>query len=141
MNTIKTDGVYVIRIDKGEDVVKSLTDFCVAHNIQNALFNGIGAVEKLTCGYYALSEKKYYFKDYDGLYEVVSLTGNVMLKDSKPFIHVHGVFTDTENSAFGGHIVEMRVGVVLEVTLTPLSSKIERVLDNCIGLALMDIRG
>jgi len=139
MRTTKSSGTYIVRIDKGEEVLKSLTDFCAAQNIQNAVFNGIGAVEWLKCGYYALSEKKYYFKEYDELLEVVSLTGNVMLKDGLPTIHVHGVFTDTSNAAFGGHIVEMRVGVVLEVMLTPLESAITRSHDDCIGLYLMNI--
>lgn len=130
---------FIIRLDRGENVVQSLTQFCEENNIMNATFTGIGAVEHLTCGYYALHEKKYHFTDYDELIEVVSLTGNVMVRDGKPFIHVHGVFTDTKNVAFGGHIVEMRVGVVLEVVLTPLQSTLERKLDDCIGLALIDI--
>ncbi len=136
----KTENTYIIRINKGEQVLETLTNFCIAKSIKNARFDGIGAVEWLKCGYYELSEKKYYFKDYEGLYEVVSLTGNVMLKNNAPFIHAHGVFTDTENSAFGGHIVEMRVGVVLEVMLTPLQSEITRSYDECIGLYLMDIK-
>jgi len=140
MEFIQADNTCVLRINKGENVVEEITSFCATHHISNATFNAIGAVEWLKCGYYELSEKKYYFKEYDGLYEVVSLTGNVMLKDGVPFVHVHGVFTDTENKAFGGHVVEMRVGVVLEVIFTPLSSTIERTLDECIGLYLMNIK-
>lgn len=135
-----SDNTHIIKIERGEDVVKTLTVFCKTHQISNAYFTGIGAVEWLSCGYYALQEKQYYFKEYNELVEVVSLTGNVMLKDGEPFIHVHGVFTDTTNTAFGGHIVEMRVGVVLEVILTPLSSSISRTHDDCIGLYLMDIQ-
>lgn len=140
MQFVKADTTYIMRINTDEDVVQVVTEFCSAHTIKNATFTGIGAIKRLTCGYYELSEKKYYFKDYEGLFEVVSLTGNVMLKDEKPFVHVHGVFTGTDNMAFGGHIVEMRVGVVLEVVLTPLSSEISRSLDECIGLYLMDIK-
>jgi len=139
MRTTQASDTYIIRIDKGEEVVKSLTEFCTAQDIKNATFTGIGAVEWLKCGYYALDEKKYYFKEYDELIEVVSLTGNVMQKDGAPTIHVHGVFTDTTNSAFGGHIVEMRVGVVLEVILVPLKSSIARTHDDCIGLYLLNI--
>ncbi len=140
MQTTKAGTTYIIRIDKSEEVVKTLTEFCASQDIKNAMFTGIGAVEHLTCGYYALHEKKYYFKEYDELIEVVSLTGNVMQKDGAPTIHVHGVFTDTTNTAFGGHIVEMRVGVVLEVMLTPLASTISRTHDDCIGLYLLDIK-
>ncbi len=67
---------------------------------------------------------------------VVSLSGNVMLKDDKSFVHVHGVFTDIENKAFGGHIVEMRVHVVLEVMLTPLPSRVARITTTVLGFRL-----
>ncbi len=140
MRSTKAGTTHIIRVDKGEEVVKSLTEFCATTDIKNATFTGIGAVEWLKCGYYALHEKKYYFKEYDELIEVVSLTGNVMQKDGAPTIHVHGVFTNSTNAAFGGHIVEMRVGVVLEVMLTPLASTISRTHDDCIGLYLLDIK-
>jgi uncharacterized protein len=136
----KLDNTYVIKLEKGEAVIDTLTKFCMSEKIANAEFSGIGAVKGLTCGYYELEEKKYYFTDYPDLVEVVSLTGNVFLKDDKPFIHMHGVFTDTKNQAFGGHISEMTVGVVLEVMLRPLNGNIKRTLDTCIGLALIDIK-
>ena len=129
---------YIIKIEKGEEVVSSLTDFCAQHDINNASFTGIGAVKGLTCGYYALDEKKYYFTDYDSLIEVVSLTGNVMLKEGKPFIHVHGVFTNETNSAFGGHIQKMLVGVTLEIILQKYDTQLERKLDEDIGLFLIN---
>ncbi len=139
MNYAKVDDKYLVRIEKGELVVEVLTNFCQREKIANGTFTGIGAVEWLKCGYYDLPEKKYYFTEYDSLVEVVSLTGNIMLKDGQPFVHVHGVFTDTKNQAFGGHIVDMRVGVVLEVVLVPLTSSFSRELDENIGLALIDL--
>lgn len=139
MKVHQTNGLYILKIEKGEKVIETITNFCNSEEIQNATFTGIGAVEWLSCGYYALEEQKYYFTEYDQLVEVASLTGNVTLKDQKPFVHMHGVFTDTTNTALGGHVEEMRVGVVLEVVLTPLSSTIERAHDDCIGLYLMDI--
>lgn len=138
MQYTKTDNQYIIKIGKGEEVLSSLTDFCVREGIENALIKGIGAVEWVSCGYYALDTKTYHFTQYDQLVEVASMTGNVMLKEGKQFLHVHAVFTDTSNTAFGGHVEEMRVGVVLEVVLTPLTSRIERKLDEHIGLFLMD---
>ena len=117
--------------------MKTLTEFCEEEEILNGLITGIGAVESVTCGYYELGTKEYHFTDYNEMVEVVSMTGNVALKDGKPFLHVHAVFTGEDNKAFGGHVKEMRVGVVLEVVLTPLDSKIERELDEEIGLFLM----
>ncbi len=139
MQFAAVDGTYLIRIEAGERVNETLTAFCRTHDIKNGYFTGIGAVDELTCGYYELTEKKYYFTDYTDMVEVVSLTGNVMQKDGEPFMHMHGVFTDTKNQAFGGHIVEMRVGVTLEVVLTPLPSAFARVPDDCVGLSLIDL--
>lgn len=137
MKVTKTDHSYVVKIEPGESVIASLTDFCTEEGIVNAELRGIGAVEWVSCGYYALPEKKYYFTQYDEMVEVVSMQGNVMLKDGKPFVHMHAVFTNTKNEAFGGHVEEMRVGVTLEVIVTPLGSQIERHLDEEIGLFLM----
>ena len=125
-------------MEQGEPVLATLTNFAKEQGIQNAAFSGIGAVKDVTCGYYALDEKKYYFTDYPELVEVVSMTGNVMLKEGEPFLHVHAVFTDTKNEAFGGHVQEMVVGVTLEVVLEKFDTQIERELDEPIGLFLMN---
>lgn len=134
----KTDTAYILTLAKGENVIETITTFCAAHDIKNAHFSAIGAVEYVSCGYYALDEKKYHFMQYTDLVEVVSGTGNVMLKEGAPFVHLHAVFTDTNNNAFGGHVEEMRVGVTLEVILTPLHSSLTRVHDEKIGLFLIN---
>lgn len=134
----KASGTYIITIDKGEEVIKSLTQFAADHEIENAHFSAIGAVEYVSCGYYALDEKKYYFKQYEQLLEVASATGNIMLKNGAPFVHLHAIFTNSDNAAFGGHVEEMRVGVTLEVMLTPLQSSVSRTHDDPIGLFLIN---
>ena len=139
MQYAETDGVYLITLERGELVLATLQRFCAEMGIKNGHLTGIGAVEKLTCGYYELATKEYHFTEYPELCEVVSLTGNVFLKDGAPFIHAHGVFTDTKNQAFGGHVVEMQVGVTLEVLLTPLTSAFARVPNECIGLSLIEL--
>jgi predicted DNA-binding protein with PD1-like motif len=124
-------------IDKGEDVISTITEVAKDNNIQNAFLSGLGAVEKISCGYYNLEEKKYYFINYEGLFEVVSMTGNIMLKEGQPFVHLHAVFTDENNQAFGGHVEEMRVGVTLEVQLNLVSGNIRREYNQDIGLFLI----
>lgn len=139
MRVIKNDNTYIIRIDKGENVLASIIEWCEEHNIRAGTFTGIGAVEYVSCGYYALDEKKYYFTQYDQLLEVLSMQGNIAIKEGRPFPHVHAVFSGTDNKAFGGHVEEMRVGVVLEVVFEPLAKEIIREHDECIGLYLMDV--
>lgn len=135
----KIDDTYVIRLDKGEKVLESLTAWCEANNVSAAHLRGIGAVEHASFGYYDIGAKQYHFTEYNEMLEVVSMQGNVALKEGKPFLHVHAVFTGQDNTARGGHVQEMTVGVVLEVMLEPLSHEIVREHDECIGLYLMDL--
>jgi predicted DNA-binding protein with PD1-like motif len=137
MHYTQRERIYVLRIERGEEVIKTITDLCKREGVANAFFRGIGAVEGLTCGYYALTEKEYHFTHYAEMVEVASLTGNITLKDGEPFVHAHGVFTNTKNEAFGGHIKEMVSGIVVEIVLEVLDSNIERVHDDATGLFLM----
>lgn len=117
----------------------SLTEWCREHDVRSATLSGIGAVEYASFGYYDLTDRTYHFTQYTEMLEVASMQGNVALKDGKPFLHVHAVFSGQDNNAIGGHVEEMRVGVVLEVNLRPLSREIVREHDECTGLHLMDL--
>lgn len=128
----------LIKLSRGEDALVTLNTFFATAGIENASFTGIGAVDELRCGYYDLEKREYFFKDYTGLYEVVSMSGNVILKENKPFIHVHAVFTDEQNHAFGGHVDKMRVGVTLEIVLSVFSTSLSRAYDEETGLFLID---
>jgi predicted DNA-binding protein with PD1-like motif len=37
--------------------------------------------------------------------EIVSLYGNISLKDGKPFVHAHVVLSDEKGNARGGHLL------------------------------------
>ena len=139
MKVHQVDERYIIKIERGELVHASLHAFCSEHEIVNATLTGIGAVEWVRCGYFDPDVKDYRFQEYDDVFEVTSYLGNVMRKQDTIFVHAHATFSDRQNQVFGGHVDEMRVGVVLEVVLTPLSSQIERTFDETIGLHLMDL--
>lgn len=136
--TQTNDHTFVVVLDQHEPVMQTLTDFCREQKITNGHFSGIGAVESVTCGYYDLPEREYHFTDYNELVEVVSFTGNIITKDDLPFIHAHGIFTNSENQPFGGHVQEMQVGVTLEIVLHRLTTKLYRSYDENTGLYLID---
>ena len=135
----KIQDKYIIRIDKGELVHATLHQFCNEHDIKNALISAIGAVEFVRCGIYDLTARAYNFEEYEQIVEVVSYTGNIAPNVDGLFVHAHGTFSDHGNSVFGGHVDEMRVGVVLEVTLEPLPSQMTRTYDEQTGLYLLNL--
>lgn len=139
MRAQKTSGGFVVVLERGENVIETLTNFCMKENIMAGVFQGIGAVERVKIGYYDLGKKEYFFRDETGIFEVASMQGNVALVDGKPFIHAHAVLSrcDATCECIGAHIKEAFVAVTLEIYLTPLDISVSRKLNNDIGLKLL----
>ena len=128
---------YLINIDKDEKVVETLTRFCDENGIKNAKLSGIGAVKKTEIGAYDLLKKEYIKREYSEILELLSLEGNVALKDGQPFIHAHVVLSDHNMQTLGGHLFETTVGVAGEFFLTQFDGNAYRELKPDIGLACM----
>ena len=58
----KEDNFYLIFLEKGEEIVKTLTNFCKEKNINSGYIHGIGAVSEAELGAYSLTDKKYKLK-------------------------------------------------------------------------------
>lgn len=132
---------FVIKLERGEELIAALTDFCTRRGIQAAVFQGIGAVERVHIGYYDLGKREYFFRSEEGVFEVASMLGNVALVEGRPFIHAHAVLSRCDESleCIGAHIKEAFVAVTLEIYLTVLDTSISRTHDDGIGLKLLDI--
>ena len=130
---------FVLKLERGEEVVSSIQDFCARRGIRGAVFTGIGAVKNSTIGYYNLDSRDYGWKNFPEDREVASMNGNVALVDDKPFVHVHTVLSATDEtlSCIGGHMKSAEVAVTLEIFLTPLPTPLTRVMDDSIGLKLL----
>ena len=136
-------GEYLLRLERGEDVLPTIADFCKRKGILSASFRAIGAVEQSKIGYYDLSKKTYGSKEYPDAKEAVSMTGNVAQVDGASFVHCHavlsGIAPGQENQPIGGHVFEAKVAVTLEVHLVAFNESVSRELDNDIGLKLLDL--
>lgn len=137
----KTEHGYVIKLARGEELIEALTQWCAAEGVDNASFQGIGAVEHVEIGYYDLKKKEYFFRSEAGVFEVASMQGNVALVDGKPFIHAHAVLSrcDETLECIGAHIKSALVAVTLEIFLIPLAAGITRKFDDDIGLKLLNL--
>jgi predicted DNA-binding protein with PD1-like motif len=71
--------------------------------------------------------------------KVLSLVGDIALKDGQPALHAHVVVGKPDGTAHGGHLMEAHVRPTLEVILVESPSFLRRTLDPASGLALIDI--
>ena len=127
----------IVRVDKGEDIIKELLSLSEKENILFASISGLGAVNDIELGIFDTSTKKYHSKRLIGDFEITSLVGSLSRKEDKPYIHVHmSVGNVLTNEFFGGHLNKAIVGATAEIVLNVVEIVVEREFVEEIGLNL-----
>ncbi len=98
---------YVIRIQKGEEVLEQLKLFSDKENVLAGEITGIGASNKVEIGLFNTTTKEYKTTVKEGMFEVTSLLGNISRKDGEVYLHCHINFSDASLNTFGGAFSEM----------------------------------
>lgn len=130
---------YLLRLEKGEEVVSTLQKFAASQNIDNAYFSGLGSIENPTLAHYLVTTKKYTEKKIDGIFELLNITGNIALFNDEPLVHSHVTLSDEDMNTKGGHLVSAAVSATVEIHLRVLDSVYEKKQDEEIGLKLFDL--
>lgn len=132
-------GGYFLVLDRGDEVLESITRFATETGVRAASFQGIGAVGQLTLGFYDLEAQGYERRSWTEDLEVASLLGNLAVVDGGPFPHVHGVFGKRDFSAVAGHVFEAIVSVTLELSVSIAPEAIHRSPVDFCDLKLIDL--
>ena len=125
---------YVIRMDRGEEVMENLTEICRRENIGLAAVQAIGACDRAVLGLYDVERKEYHRKTLTGAMEITSLLGTVTQKDGAPYLHLHATLCDENLVSRGGHVNEITISATCEMVVTPISGQVGRTLDPVTGL-------
>ncbi|MBS4759945.1 MAG: DNA-binding protein [Clostridium sp.] len=100
--------LFLAKLDYQSDLLEELNRICREENIKTGIISAIGAVSSLKLGFYNQETKEYVLTTYayDEPMEIVSCTGNISIKDGKPFCHVHVIAADKKGKCIGGHLVQ-----------------------------------
>jgi predicted DNA-binding protein with PD1-like motif len=137
MKVFEHSGSYTVVVDRGEELMAALAQFAQDQGIGAASVVGIGALEQVTVGYFNLAEQAYEEHHLSGEYELLSLLGNITVKDGAPFVHAHAVLSGANLACVGGHLFSGVVAVTAEVQITVLPAALVRVHDEDTGLFLI----
>ncbi len=137
MEYTKANGAYVLRLQRGEEILDRLEEFCVRENILTASVSGIGACDLAEVGVYEVEKKAYLKTALTGSMEILSLQGNITRKDGKPYLHLHAVLCGEDCLCKGGHLNKARISVTCEIVILPLPCEVGRVPDSVTGINLM----
>lgn len=117
----KNKNKYVLRFDEGEKWPEAFLKFSKKIKIRGGWFSGFGAVKNPMLAYYDHAKDKYLTKKFSGIFEVVSLVGNISETERDFIVHNHAVLGDKRYEVSGGHLVSAEIGATLEVFLVKTS--------------------
>ena len=69
--------------------------------------------------------------------ELLSLIGDIALKDGQPVVHAHAVIGKKDGTALGGHLLKAYIRPTCEVVLTESPVQLQKFIDPESGLALI----
>lgn len=137
MEFAKLDNTYVLRIDKGEEAVETIANFCKNQNILLGTISGIGATNDATIGLFDTVNKVYHSRELKGDFETAPLSGNITTMKGKTYIHLHANLGDKESRTFSGHLNKAVVSATLEAFIIAVDGEVDREHSEEIGLNLL----
>ena len=129
----------VIVLSRGDDVLQGIVDAAREAEVASGSFVGIGAIEGPRLAWFDRYNKAYRERTFDGVWEIVNLTGNLSRYEGELRIHCHLTASGRDCHVRGGHLVGGKVGLTCEVTLVPYDDPIERRYDAESDLPLLDL--
>jgi predicted DNA-binding protein with PD1-like motif len=128
--------VFSARLDRNEDLFKSLEKIATDEGLSGGIFWVIGTLSAVKLAYY--NGKTYDMIERTGDWELVSCIGNIAKKDSGELvIHAHAVVSNKEGTCVGGHVLEgCPVAYTCDVMVFGFSNSIKREFDSNTGLFL-----
>ena len=131
---------FVMIFDKGDEIITKLREFAREENLLASHFTAIGALSEVVLGFFDPSKKEYKQIPIREQLELLSLSGDIVLKDDKPEIHAHAVVGKSDGTAHGGHLLQGHVFPTMELVLMESPKRLRRSIDKETGLALIDLQ-
>ncbi|MBA7586535.1 DUF296 domain-containing protein [Candidatus Atribacteria bacterium 1244-E10-H5-B2] len=137
MKLKKFGNKWVVRIDKGEEIVETLKQLCEKNKIQLGSVSGVGGTGRVTVGSFKAKTKEFFSQELIGDYEITNLIGNISTMNGEIYLHLHITISDSNNNAFGGHLTSAIISTTGEFIIEEIEGKIEREFNEEVRLNLL----
>jgi predicted DNA-binding protein with PD1-like motif len=136
IRNFKQGRIFFVRLDHGEDIISQFTGLAEENGIDAGTLSAIGALSRADLAFYDQSSHEYGKIALNEPMEMASCSGNISLKDGRPFVHAHAVLSDRKGRTWGGHLISGTI-FAAELFLQELSGlPLKRVPDSITGLNL-----
>lgn len=134
----KFDRTIIARIDKGEEIVEQVKEIALKEHIKLASVQALGAINNFTAGVFLTGEKRYMANDFQGSFEIVSLTGTINTIQDEFYTHLHISAGNDKGQVFGGHLNRAVVSATCEMVIQIIDGRVDRRFDEETGLNLFE---
>lgn len=128
---------FVVVFSSGESVMEPLRAFLRREKVTAARLTAIGALQSVTLGYFNWDTREYEDHPLDEQLELLSLVGDVAVKDGEPQVHAHVVVGRRDTTTRGGHLLDAVVRPTLELIIEDAPAHLRKRHDEESGLALI----
>lgn len=128
----------VVILDTGDEILSSLKSVARTEHLAGSSFKAIGALSNVELGWFNWETKEYQTAvKLEEQIELLSLIGDIALKDGKPQVHAHLVIGRRDGTAHGGHLLSATVRPTCEIVITESPKHLQKEIDPESGIALM----
>ena len=128
---------YVVRMDRGDEIIACIKDVCLRERITLGSVSGIGALGEVTLGVFNREKFAYESQDYTGDMEIASCAGNISTMNGETYLHLHMVVGNpTDSFCRGGHLNRGVISLTGEFVLHAIDGSVDREYSPEIGLNL-----
>ena len=129
---------FILVFETGDELADGLLQFAKEQRLSAASFKAVGALSSVRLGWLSWEKKRYEPSvTLDEQVELLSLIGDVALKDGEPVVHAHAVIGKKDGTAHGGHLLQARIRPTCEVVLTESPAHLQKFIDPESGIAVI----
>lgn len=128
------EDTILVRLDKGDEIVKSLLDVATREKLTLASVSGIGATDDFEVGVFDLERSDYEHFRFGGNHEIVALVGNFTTKGGAPYIHLHITCAGEGGKIVGGHLFKAKISLTAEIVIRKVAGRADRMRDETLGI-------
>jgi uncharacterized protein len=136
----KEPKTFVLVFETNDELARGLKEFASEQRLASASFKAIGALSSVKLGWLNWETKQYEQSvSLDEQVELLSLIGDVAVKDGEPQVHAHAVIGKRDGTAHGGHLLQAHIRPTCEVVLTENPAHLRKEFDPAAGIALIKL--
>ena len=129
---------FALILETGDEVLSSLKTLAQSERLSSSSFKAIGALSRVELGWFNWETKKYETAvKLEEQVELLSLIGDIALKDDEPQVHAHLIVGRRDGTAHGGHLLKATVRADVQIIITESPQHLHKKMDLDSGIALI----